>query len=524
MSSEYAALAVEIHQIAVAHCWEQTERISIQIQDDTQDIPLLIATLPQMEIAPLTHWIDIQGQPTGIVQPLQGIEETRLSALLAQRVLIAIPCGQLLDFQDVSVIEWLIQHRGTGPYAFVLTQVEQMADPETLDRSLKGFWRLFIPEPKPDWNGQDLLAYRVFLWSAVTPPPFLADRVKRDSLALADWLKSPLPPAYLGKIRALNYLMEVAEDEAEEEKTHPVPTPVPSHALDAIRETIASLRRRLHDRFDNDALRVERQLTTSLQTLEQNLLKDLPNALHKVGESPRISASENLQKELVRFVQNGAQRWREDAEVLIRQSELQFTQETDALLQTVNWQEINDLLRQNGSNKTFPDALLCDLTWSLGSFQFLLQNENTLKSVPFAPLADNSFQIAAACAAVLAVGGFLLGLGPIGIAAGIIGGALGGTLVRQRVHQKQVHYKSEQIGSDVIIAVMREASSQVRHQTYQAFLPLHKNLDISLDELDAFIRTLQIRASTPSIEPQNTHQILRDLQTRVVELAQSASA
>jgi hypothetical protein len=500
MNSELTAVLSDVRALAEQRGWTPV----VELADDLlskKPGAAVVAAPADVDTTAFRRWMaETEPNLKVTVLPLEGLSQDPLPAITADKVVAVFQCGTLLATDAAEAIVRAFFSRPAPSYAIVLSGAERIDSAEDLDLIERGAWRLLVPGPKPDWDQQDLLEHECYLWSAIGPISFLKPRVQRDMNALAAWLHNPMASANdLARVQML-YMLDLAEEFAyRSEAPAPGDTALWAQRLSHVRESLAQLRRRLIRRLDDDGSSIERQLTASLQTLEQDLLHNLrPYLQQRLPQSVSSMNAELLKMIMVEYITASTERWRGQAEQLLLYRSAEIISETKVLLQGIDWSLVNELAARNGSEQTYPEALLRNMMSS--SELHLLDTSGLEGSLPASLPRGTGFPstMRATVAGtlvgtgVLAVTTYVLGFGPIGLVAAGAAAVVSGGIVKGKLEREQSLSLTETHARSTITAVVREAISYIQEHTQQSFKPIREHIASELKALEAMLdRALQ---------------------------------
>jgi hypothetical protein len=518
MNSELSAVLTDLRSLAEQRGWSPVAGLAGDLLAEKAGSAVLVAAAAEVETAAFERWLaaNLPGARVTAVR-LEDLAEDPAPALKAEKCIALFECGRLVEAGEVEAIAGAFFGRPAGSYAIVLAGAELIDDEEELDLVQKGVWRLLVPGPKPDWGKQDLLEHHCYLWSAGEPHAFLRLRVQRDVQSLGEWLRAPLADADgLAREGAL-YALDLADEQLRrgEREGHEAP-PVHQQRIVEALETLSELRRRLVRRLDADAASIERQLTASLQTLEQDLLHDLRPHLQGVHRHSSFQA-DDLRQALTRFISDGVGRWQEGAQELIVARSGEIVAEVESLLTGMDWAVVNELAPAEGK-EPYPRALLDGLT-SSPEFQSLNGGflGETAGADPETMNIPAMMRAALAGTVVLAMGGLLLG--PAGFVAAGVTAVISAALLDRKVRHERSLREAEAYGRSAVRGVVRQSIATVREQTWQAVKPLRERLVTELKGLEGTLEQALDAARRPVDAPSAGNpdrELLAGLRSRAV--------
>jgi hypothetical protein len=277
MTSQSAAQTVlaEVSALAAGQSWFPVTEFLGALSAST-DRGILVAAGLGVDPGPLVAWIAAQDDRASCeVTDLEQLQENPGLSLAANRVVVALPCGDLLMPGTVSAAG-AVQQRPAGTFAIVLAGAEVIESPEELEMIERAIWRVLIGPEGVDWAGQDLAAHHCLMWSGAEASVTMSGRLARDHALLREWLAGEVrAPDDLEQARAAYALDLTAELASQEQAVPPAYAGVGPDQVWRLREDVNGLHRELLRRLADDAGAIERQLTASLAMLEQDLLHDV---------------------------------------------------------------------------------------------------------------------------------------------------------------------------------------------------------------------------------------------------------
>ena len=525
MKPELTRTLIEARTLAQERGWAGLESSLDGLLSSHPGNTLLMAAPAGIDLGGLPRWIAETVPSLEIGKA--GVADLAADPLLAgtaERLMVVFECGKLMTADTVDTVTQICDRRPAGSFAIVLRGADILESESDLEMQERGVFRLLAPDPKPEWNGQDLQAYSCYLWSDSPPNAFLAARIMRDRNALSGWLKGPVSYtdalAAEAAIGALNATDDAISSSSSSEPALLAPS---SERLYGVLNDLTELRRRLFARIDAEAPSVERQLTTSLQTLEQDLVQGLQAHL-----SPRLRGFDpgrdetRLKAAVSEYISAAATRWKSHAEsvLIARGDEIQT--DTDFILDSLDWTIVNTAAQQAGDPSEYPEALLENLAQSQA--MGLIGGASAPATDTFHTDRRKAATVTVRNMVILAAIGqcsLLLGAGPVGLAAAGIG------LIGQAAKYKEDAARlCEEYAKNAIQATFRDATQAVQAQTRENYKTVRSRLADRFRELEAMLDgSLQAARGGASIPPQqNPDRIaIAELRQRIASLATDAS-
>jgi len=99
---------------------------------------------------------------------------------------------------------------------------------------------------------------------------------------------------------------------------------------------------------------VERELTTSLNTLQQDLLLDVRKQLDKVSRKVKV---DQVREDVIESIQTKLRDWNDKARKTLASRADELARDTEVLLQGNDWQLLNQLCASRGISEQYPREL-----------------------------------------------------------------------------------------------------------------------------------------------------------------------
>jgi hypothetical protein len=528
MSTDWMHILVELQSLARQRGWDPVAALAADLLAN-RAAAVLVAAPADVDPTSFQRWVTTYiPDSTVTVLPLEQLAQDPLPAVKASKAIAFFQCGSLIGADAVDGLVQAFFSRPSPSYAIVLGNAGCIEGEEDLALIERGAWRLLVPGPKPDWRHQDLLAHGCYLWSDSQPSAFLQQRLQRDMDALVAWLRTPL--AHRDELARLQVLcaLDLAEDFIYRSQTSaPQEALPPAQQLVATRDALAALRRRLIRRLDADAESIERQLTASLQTLEQDLLHDVRPYLQKRVPPQSVASTdmELLRTIIVEYITTNAEHWRSQAEQLLSLRSREIVADIETLLQSMDWSFVNAVAARNGDDQAYPEALLHNLMVNTefrllypgssdGSLISALQQVTDRRTVVGTTIAG-----ALAGAGVLAATTYVLGFGPVGLVAAGAAAMLSGQIVKGQLERGQILALCETHARLTIATVIHEAIAAVRQYIRQSVGLMSEYIAGELKALEALLDQTLDEARHPAdqrVAPDPDRKILAEYRRRII--------
>jgi hypothetical protein len=274
-NSELELISAELQALAQQNDWTEVMGATTRWRDPQSSRELLVAAAEDTDLSALDSWLksELPGWTVCIV-PLAA-DASRVAA--ANRILIALTAGRLLQSSDVDAVSVAMSGRTLDDACIIFTGSERLGDSNDLEQLERGAWRLLVPDPKPDWNHQSLAEYGIFLWGSADSGGFLRARLAADITALAGWAGKGRTaegfPSGASGARQLLALIDQAQACLLRSTTAPPSdaSALTSANVNSGRLALNELGRCLQTRMEEDLESLLRQQSVSLDTLEQDL-------------------------------------------------------------------------------------------------------------------------------------------------------------------------------------------------------------------------------------------------------------
>jgi hypothetical protein len=335
----------DVRDLAERLGWKPVEDLAAGILSAGSRRQILVANGAAVDGTPLRQWIqEVTGAAEIAGESLEGIAAMPCRPLSAAKLVAVFECGRMLEALEVKAIAEQFLPRPLESFAIVFTRAELLESAEDLDLMERLIWRVVVPDPKRDWQRQDLLAYQCYFWTASEPQEFLRERCRRDREELAAVLRRPIDDAdteLLDRARAI-WLVDFAEEFV------PVDRPRgdgEAGRLRQARDEIAEVRKRLVRRLDADSASLCRYATASLLELERDLVRRMEQARKgQTGVWKKTHVISGEFRQLIEHrLENGMAEWRTKLEAELNQRAGEIISETQELLRRVDWDFVNGI-------------------------------------------------------------------------------------------------------------------------------------------------------------------------------------
>jgi hypothetical protein len=302
--------------------------------------------------APLCSWLEREVTPTAVESAAADSANIQWPAITADRVIALIPVGQFLDATQYEQLQQLVLARPSNTFRIVLTAA-QTVNAETFTRSEAGLRHLLQPSNQCGSRFDDGSSERFLFWMETPDQTSLADRLERDRDSLLSWLKRPLPDDVretLSKFQAwamlecLDQKVPVPPEESRPERRR----------ISRLTEQLRDCRRRVLEVLERGLANVERELTTSLNTLQQDLLLDVRKQLDKVSRKVKV---DQVREDVIESIQTKLRDWDDKARKTLASRADELAKDTEVLLEGIDWQLVNELCASRGISEHYPREL-----------------------------------------------------------------------------------------------------------------------------------------------------------------------
>lgn len=481
---------------------------------------MLVAAPQEVDAVGVQRWLTVAGAIGATMVSLELLAEAPLPAIKAYKVVAVFECGRVLEPEALAAVIAALFSRPVGSYAIVLAGAERIENEADLDFVERNTWRLLVPGPKEDWYHQSLLEHGVYLWSEAEVAAFLTARVRRDMEALRLWLTDRADGSRADELARAQVLhvIDEAEREAQRMATGTPAVDLGEHRqIYRAREAMSDMRDSLRRRLREDARSIERALLASLDTLQEDLLEQLPCYLNKV-EFPRsgmAATQTGLQQILESYITEGARRWGREANAIVHRQEADTAAETERLLRLIDWDLINQVVHHDGGPGHYPGALLARLRHADTHTRF-----DVLGSGPGQAANGGQFRDALTASTLLraTAGGIvapfftsLLGVNPmLSVAAGIAGAA-GGIALDRKSRLEHNLREAERIARPAIYQVIDATRDQVREQVRISLEQPQRYLDSELAALEQALSAALSASQPTDAKPSESDVVLERL-------------
>lgn len=459
---------------------------------------VLVVNWPSTPSATLCDWLGREVPSISVASAAADSPSVRWPAATADRVLALIPIGEFLDAVQCEQLQELVLTRPSGTFQIVLTAT-QSVDPKTFTRSEAGLKHLLQPSNKGGFSSNNATLEEFLFWMQDHAESSLAARLDRDRLTLLTWLRQPLPDKVrdsLVKFQALE-MIESLDQKAEPPAELSTPD---RQRITTLREQLRLCRRRILEILERGLVSVQRELTTSLSTLERDLVQDVRTKL-------RESLQEKQLHEMVLDTIRGKLlAWEESMRSMLASRKEELARDTEVLVQGNDWQLLNELYARRGLVEQFPRDLLENLRIPEESIQRLivLPGEVVLPDGWGARIrrdlsAAPASLIGALCGGVIAAFSAVWFFGPKGALLGAGLGAAGGAYAGRQLMAPDAIRALWEV-EQKIVETVQQAIEAINRFTSEAASQLRTPIEARFERIEEIL----IEASSSGDRPHRT--------------------
>ncbi|BCM94390.1 hypothetical protein IAD21_06297 [Abditibacteriota bacterium] len=481
MQTKLSAVLQKTRTLAEQRGWSQVAELSTSLCNDG-GIQVVIAAPADVENTPLVEWAKgVLPEAEIVVSELESLARNPVPALKASKLIAVFECGKIIQADAMDALSSIFFGRPSSSYAIVLSGAELVDTPEELETVQRAAWRVLVPDPKPDWGGQDLLQQGCFLWSEADSKDFLHLRVERDKTALAKWLKASSTNTALLERDAALYVLDLAETHLQSETANSSLSTTQDSALetrqmDNALESLSNTRRHLVRRLDADASSLERQLTASLQTLEQDMLHTLPAHLHKQAQ---LNKQADVQQVLNDFISSRVFGWQTTTHSLLSARGREITSDIESMFGGIDWELINRVAARQGELSPYPQVIIDKVI--KGSPPVAIPSWLSDSAGNDNPPSPDFVRKALGAAMIVGVGAVLLGT------TGIIAGTVATVVGVRKMHRIDDERRAEAYGRTAIRDVIGRAIAHVRELSNTAIGPTRDAVNKELRSIEEML-------------------------------------
>jgi hypothetical protein len=497
-TSSITAVLERTRSLAAECGWAGVSDFLSGLPGGTDDHVLVLAA-EGVRAGPLTDWIasEVRGGQVS-TGPLEPVRDNPAVALAANRVVTVFQCGLLLNVAGLDAAAGIMP-RPAASYAIVFVGAEAIRDLGELDLIERGIWQALAGEPGVRWDGQDLAERRCLLWSQAEAADALAGRVARDRRLLQDWLRSPVVPseALAGERATYALLLAERENAAAAAEVRAGDSPAHAARLQAVCDSVESLHQRLLRRLDDDAALVERRITSSLELLERDLVREIRTRLEQRGNTPWRDG--DVRREVQAVIREGINGWRaETAADMVRRAR-QTGEETSELLDGVDWDLVNDVSAAH-DGASYPDVILQHIAVP-AEVALTIDDPAAGPDLPARTAPGGwapTVRIVACGAALAAVAAIFTPLSAIPVAAVGAAGAVGGGLVNRYAGAASGRRAATAYGQAAVSQTITSVLATVRGQLRKATMPVRRAVAADFRAIEDTLHTAVLQQTAPA--------------------------
>jgi len=361
MNSELRDILSELKVLAQKFHGDRIANLTDDLLCHRQPQEYLLLVAEGVNSSALKVWINnIVGAEVGEIHLEKFIKEPT-PVITAAKVVVLLECGKLLDANAVNILKAAVLSRPLPSYAIVFSSAEQITNEEELGFIERGARRLFVPDVNAKIS-QQLVENQIFFWNEKETNNFLSNRLASDQQVLKSWLIEPLSCSHdFERYQALS-LINLAEEYFHNNRTYKVPGIDDSvRRLTKTKEEIEGCQRRLVNWLASDLTSLNSQLTTSLQTVKQNLLHGIGAYLQQYQEQLPNPAL------VTGYIERGINEWKQQSQTLLASRSQQIISDANNALLEVDWSVVNEVVQQYQQEAIKPDSLLQQLENTINS-------------------------------------------------------------------------------------------------------------------------------------------------------------
>jgi hypothetical protein len=342
-------IALDLNRLAGDQGWTRTTQFVQTLLDPARPRSVAMLSLLDADLAGLAAWAQAACAGDRFVTAGPGTDELAL----ADRLLIAFPCGGLPTADVLEALAYGPFARAAATVAVVLTGAEQIDTPEDLALVETTTRRWLLPPEKRDNPDGALAAAGGYLWAdAAVADPALASRLRQDSEALARWLKQPPSPAVADRLDhdRVAFALELGDSErsAGRDDSSVRAQRGTSEAL----HDLGALRDRVLGRLRSEAKGLETAIVVALGGLDADLSAGLRPYLARQS-IPVHDSGPAIVELLARYCQETVARWGSQPQEADRQWQKALG-ELAWFVREFDWAPVNRAIGESA----YPDRLL----------------------------------------------------------------------------------------------------------------------------------------------------------------------
>jgi len=355
-------IAKEIHDLAVRENWDELAKKAEAQISLSEPVPAVMVTPPDVNAEVLRQSLSgrILGGTIYLAQFTLLADDAR--AWGAQRLMVVLPAGRLIDAAEVEAISRIFELRPANSYAIIISDVEKLHGAEDLELIERGAWRLLVQLPPSNPAKAELRDYGVYLWAGGTPAAFLAERLQRDNQALSRWLALPVCDLNSLHVKQVQILLVDAEQRLRQSVTSTITnTAMRTQKVAQLIESLNDFRDRLKRRLDSDAELLVNSVAIALRSWGESLCGELETEIadsQRQGTALRVNDVQPIVESKLR---GAATTWGQRVIDLIRQQSNARKSDSEDMLHVVDWAAVNEAISDLGSGDHYPDTFLASV-------------------------------------------------------------------------------------------------------------------------------------------------------------------
>jgi hypothetical protein len=496
------SLRTTIDEVVTAHSWDDLARLAQQLPDKQQGGTLLLALAQGADAEPLSTALGSEAKLSAESVSLEGLAATPFPAWKSSHVIALFDAGRFFERADVDALLATIATRPAGTATIVLGGAEALNSAEDLAKIERNAWRLLVPDPKPEWAGQNLLEQGIVLWASTPGADFLTDRLARDRTALLDRVQRPLTAEAATLLRGQAELwladqldQRLADQPVVEQST------LTRDALELreVSEAVATAHRQIERRWQMSEESMLRSAQASLQMLEARATSGARSVLSGTGSGHgRAQADERMKAYLTQV----ATAWIAETTASLGELEIETRQDLNTCLRPVNWEAVNAAAAAAGRTERYPAELMAPLdaassAWDtstpLGPGGGLL-HQPAPRFGGGLPMPGPLTTGAAIGIGVSVVSTSMIGVNPI---LAVVAGAVSGAAYVYKAQEGQSRRRldaAEAYAQDVIGRMCRDLDAKLTSALQERSAEVEQAFMARIDELERWLREEADRA------------------------------
>jgi hypothetical protein len=353
ITSAIGGVAGELLALARQQQWAELVADTAPLCEEQGSAVALVCP-PDVDPTAFDRWL---GQAGVAERPLRS-HFVPLSAgvRLASQAVALLPADRLLDAQEVQVVRSELFPRPGGSYAIVIAAAA-LATADDLGFVEQTAWRLLVQSPPANRPRALLRDHHVFLWSAGSPPDFLAERFGADRDSLLSRVRGPGASLEALLAQQLGTLIDRAAELARQRRTGLLAQQAGrTQRLSAQLDAVDALRTRLTRHLEADGQLLVAQVAGAMRQWASELESATDKALQDAFASRRSIAPDDAST-IVEQQLRGAD-WTRRTAALIQTRQGDIQRESEEFLEGVDWTLVNEVSHAQDPRAQYPYRLL----------------------------------------------------------------------------------------------------------------------------------------------------------------------